>query len=269
MAVLGASGGGHLPQITITTSLNWSPPIDGNVCFHVIGAGSGGYGSTLTDSNSGAAGGYCKKNSVAVVTTDVFAIAVGVGGAGGNGGAGGAGGNTTVEQTTGSGLSAVLTANGGSASGTSATTGGGTASNGDVNNTGGDGVRNYQGAGGSVGIYGTGDHGGVSAGNTYHAMGSNCDSAGGGLAMSGYGHIVGGTKGGPSVYCLTGSGAWGGLDGGDLCGGGSVYSSESTYVYGGHGGIGGGGGSARAVSAHSSGKGGFGGDGIVLIQYLP
>ena len=45
MAVLGASGGGHLPQLAISNSMTWVPPMNGNVCIHVIGGGGGGQGA--------------------------------------------------------------------------------------------------------------------------------------------------------------------------------------------------------------------------------
>jgi len=277
MAVLGSSGGGHLPQITITYTGNWSPPIDGNVCFHLVGAGGGGSGHSGNQVGAGGAGGYCKKNSLAVVTTDVFAIAVGAAGLGNRDADGTAGGNTTVEQTTGSGLSAVLTANGGGYGTILAAGAGGTAANGDVNNTGGAGQQHTYtsgntGCGGSVGIYATGAHGSAfasAATNYYGANPTRTDAAGGGLAMSGYGQIVGGTRGGWASWGNVTMAEGSRLDGDDLCGGGRAYTSAATYIIGGNGGIGGGGGCARYPTTTGYSWGGNGGDGIVLIQYLP
>ena len=276
MAVLG-KGGGHLPQITITYTGNWSPPIAGNVCFHLVGAGCGGVGSSSNQCGAGGAGGYCKKNSVAVVTTDVFAIVVGAAGLGNSEASATAGGNTTVTQSTGSGLSAVLTANGGSGGTTTAGGAGGTAANGDVNNTGGAGQKHTYtdhntGCGGSVGIYATGASGSAfssSANNLYGANPTRTDAGGGGLAMSGYGQIVGGTRGGIATWGYQMDGTSARLDGEDLCGGGRGYTSAATYVMGGNGGIGAGGGAARYPTTANYSWGGNGGDGIVLIQYLP
>ena len=115
MAVLGAaSGGGHLPQLAISNSMTWVPPMNGNVCIHVIGGGGGGGGHTNLG-YPGGAGGYCKKNSLAVTTAVSFTIVVGAGGNGGSAAVGSNGGYSTVAGT---GLSATLTANGGYGGGT-------------------------------------------------------------------------------------------------------------------------------------------------------
>ena len=96
----GGGGGGGLPvNIILGYSQTWVPPVDGNICIHVVGAGGGAMGNDGYDS-SGGAGGYCKKNSLAVTTSGSFTVVVGAGGAGGyNGAAGGTGGNTTVAGT--------------------------------------------------------------------------------------------------------------------------------------------------------------------------
>ena len=74
-------GGGGLPvNIALTESQTWVPPVDGNICIHVIGAGSGGIGSS--GGGGGGAGGYCKKNSLAVTTSGSFTVVIGAGGLG-------------------------------------------------------------------------------------------------------------------------------------------------------------------------------------------
>ena len=77
-----SGGGGALPQITLTQSQTFVPPQDGNVCIHVIGAGGGGAGE-VNAANGAGAGGYCKKNILAVTTGGSFTVVVGAGGAGG------------------------------------------------------------------------------------------------------------------------------------------------------------------------------------------
>ena len=264
--LISAGGGGALPQIFLTQSQTWVPPQDGNVCIHVIGAGSGGaYSTSASRINSGGAGGYCKKNSLAVTTGGSFTVVVGVGGAGRVGayGVGPAGGASTVAGT---GLSSTLTANGGGQTGdpySSSTQGpGGSAANGDVNNTGGAGL--YNAGGGAVGIYGTG-----ATGSTYHRAGQT-DARGGGLQNSGFGHICGGIAGRLSGGYLNPSSMQGTSGGGDLCGGGQVYINNNSLIqYGGDAGIGGGGGGIRVSALVNYAGGGNGGDGIVIIQYLP
>ena len=106
MAVLGVRNS-TLPQIALTQSQTFVMPQDGNVCIHVIGGGGAG---TSLGLKSGGAGGYCKKNSLAVVTGGSFTVVVGAGGpATRNGATPANGGNSTVA---GPGLSATLTANG-------------------------------------------------------------------------------------------------------------------------------------------------------------
>ena len=252
--VFAASAAGVLPQIALTNSQTWVPPQDGNICIHVIGAGGGGEGHGV---QSGGAGGYCKKNSLAVTTSGSYTIVIGTGGAGGANAAGGDGGNTTVAGT---GLGSTLTANGGTGGGASNGTGG-TAANGDVNNTGGAGA-DYE--GGAVGIYGTGAGGGSAS-----AFGKSTDALGW-PGFSGFGHICG-ERGGysPSFVQSTTSNGPTAEHGGFLSGGQGIYGGwTSSGIYGGNGGIGGGGGGAQCYHA-GSGRGGMGGDGMVLIQYLP
>ena len=70
--------------------------------IHVIGAGGSGSTATgVTQIESGAAGGYCRKNSLAVTTSGSFTVTIGAGGASATnaGRAGIAGGNTTVAGT--------------------------------------------------------------------------------------------------------------------------------------------------------------------------
>jgi len=266
---IGGSGGGGLPvNIILGYSQTWVPPVDGNICIHVVGAGGGGQGSINWGSAfSGGGGGYCKKNSLAVTTSGSFTVVVGAGGTGGTNGADGVvGGNTTVAGT---GLSATLTANGGGAGSSSSPNygAGGTAANGDVNNTGGAGT-DY--GGGAVGITGTG--------NTA-ALGAppDCDVIGPSSLM-GYGYICGESGGqyleNETVY----DDDYGvhnidsAIQGGFLGGGGSYMANGAGLeytIYGGNGGIGGGGGQSMNKRAALYSRAGNGGNGIVIIQYLP
>ena len=254
MAVI-LGGNDTLPQITLTQSQTFVPPQDGNVCIHVIAGGGAGYAG---DTNlSGGAGGYSKKTTLAVTTAGSFTVVVGVGGVGNrNGATPAAGGNSTVAGT---GLSATITANGGAGATANFNGGGGSASNGDVNNSGGGG---QPAGGGAVGVYGTGNTGVASV------RGGQSDASGGGLPMSGFGHIVGGNAG--RFNQLNGVGTGSPPDAGDLSGGGAVvFQGNVALSRGGNGGIGGGGGGARATSGNAYAIGGAGGDGLVLIQYLP
>jgi len=253
-----SSGGGALPQISLTQSQTFVPPQDGNICIHVIGAGGAGSGLNAAV-YSGGAGGYSKKNTLAVTTSGSFTVVVGVGGSGGSGVAGTAGGNSTVAGT---GLSSTLTANGGGAGTASGVGAGGSSSNGDVNNTGGAGTV-Y--GGGAVGIYGTGAVGAGSSGALARQGGSS-DAQGG---ISGFGHIAGGGKGGKYRWSNSGmSEAIRGDDGGDFAGGGVGFGTVG-FCWGGDGGTGAGGGGGQRSSSDPNSCGGNGGDGLVLIQYLP
>jgi hypothetical protein len=267
---IGGSGGGGLPvNIVLGHSQTWVPPVDGNICIHVVGAGGSG-GGWQDRVKSGGAGGYCKKNSLAVTTSGSFTVVVGAGATGGRGGDGANGGNTTVAGT---GLSATLTANGGGgASGSGANHGtGGTAANGDVNNTGGAG-NEY--GGGAVGITGTGNVGG---GFETTLFGGSCDVVGP-ESLMGHGHICGG-KGGDAFYSFSASQASyanpsfpSNGNGGFLAGGGAYTMRNSGslgFCHAGGGGIGGGGAGCRNGASSAYATGGRGGDGIVIIQYLP
>ena len=266
---IGGGGGGGLPvNIVLGYSQTWVPPVDGNICIHVVGGGGAGLGSTGSNSGAGA-GGYSKKNSLAVTTSGSFTVVIGAGGTGNNGGTGGNGGTSSVAGT---GLSAPLRAFGGTgASEVDATGAGGPADGGDVNNTGGAGGT-Y--GGGAVGITGTGNSGGTNNGLLY---GGSCDVLGP-ESLIGYGNICGG-KGGRAYWVNTNSATNHGLkntiietQGGFLSGGGLAYidgSGIGTRLLGGDGGIGGGGGGANNDYSASYARGGDGGSGIVIIQYLP
>jgi len=261
MAVIG-SPPGAFPQLTITQSQTWVPPQDGTVCIHVVGAGGGGMGLT-NGYYSGGSGAYGKIPTLAVTTSGSFTLVVGVGGNFGTGGNSAAnGGASTVAGT---GLTGTKTCNGG--------TGGRWDGSAYVNGSGGtvagsgESWAAYAGGaggtygGGAVGIYATGAAGATGGGMT--------DAQSGGLAMSGYGIICGGSQPSPTqsnntaVQFLP-------IQGDDLCGGGSVRSSNAAgYTRAASGGIGGGGGGCRNSNSASNAFGGRGGDGIILIQYLP
>ena len=267
---IGGGGGGGLPvNIILGYSQTWVPPVDGNICIHVVGAGGGGTGTDGYNKSGGGAG-YCKKNSLAVTTSGSFTVVVGAGGAGGyNNATGGTGGNTTVAGT---GLSATLTANGGTGASSSDHGVGGLSAGGDVNNTGGAG---HVTGGGAVGITGTGNAGSSTFNNDPH--GGSCDVVGP-ESLIGHGYICGGI-GGDMFYSQTGSPtAYGPMNyspngtGGFLAGGGSWFMNGSGITqraHGGHGGIGGGGGCCNNDAGANYATGGNGGNGIVIIQYLP
>ena len=235
MAILGAAAA--FPQLIITTSQTWTPPMSGNVCIHLVGGGGGSRGGGTTNLGSGGGGGYCKKNYLAVSPANNLTIVVGSGGVGSwnDSGATG-GGNTTVA---GNGISSTLTANGGGLGAWQGQGAGGTAANGDVNNTGGPGNR-Y--GGGAVGIFGTGASGvQYNSENVGPNQGGLTDALGGGLAMSQFGVICAGFRSGAGEGAST---LAGGVifTGEALCGGGSAYGGGVKY--GGQGGTGGGGGGA-------------------------
>ena len=265
MAVLGAAaGGGALPQITINKSQTWVPPQDGVVCIHVVGAG--GSGASATTYYGGGAGAYAKIPSLAVTTAGSFTLVVGVGGAGtlpsGNGqySNGINGGNSTIAGT---GITGTLTCQGGRGGTTSANGAGGTVS-GSAN----EGWAGYSGgagdrAGGAVGIYATGNT--TPSGQPYWAP--ITDAASGGLAMSGYGTICGGQKGGMWVY-NNGNGTGPDGAGDDLCGGGYAFTNSTNKGHAGNGGVGGGGGGIRGSDSSGLARSGSGGNGIILIHYL-
>ena len=271
--ISGGGGSASFPTIFLSKSQTWVPPQDGNIMIHVIGGGGSGSSSNSNTNSStaaggGGAGGYCRKNSLAVTTSGSYTVVIGAGhqptsvqAAGGNGG------NTTFAGT---GLSATLTANGGTGhprgdTANSAT--GGSASGGDVNNTGGAG--SFKKGGGAVGITGTGNQGfdgSPSSSGVY--FGGACDVIGD-FWSSSLGQLAG-SIGGVGVYAsstaLDGSRA----DAGPLAGGGGAYvGSGYYYPSGGAATIGGGGGPGIYSQGTWAGLGGRGGEGIVVIQYIP
>jgi hypothetical protein len=254
------SGGGSAsyPTIFLHNSQTWVPPQDGNIMIHVIGAGGSGTGNT-SDANveSGAAGGYCRKNSLAVTTSGSFTVTIGAGGASRIGavGAGTAGGTTSVAGT---GLGSTLTATGGAGGALAANTYtvGGVGSNGDVNTNGGRG--GYQKGGGAVGLTSTGNDGFVGS-NYTTTVGANCDILGD-FYSSSFGQISGGAGG--VVYNSRETKA------GELAGGGGDGYQASPRMAG-HASIGGGGGLTRNTSSALNILSGRGGEGCVVIQYIP
>ena len=277
----GAAAGGAFPQLTITQSQTWVPPQDGNVCIHCVGAGGGGAGWYASQA-AGGAGAYFKIPSLAVTTAGSFTLVVGVGGGGGFRDNGGSGGASTVAGT---GLTGTKTAGGGVVGNNNGTQGVGGQFSGSGENvvgyTGGAG-GGAVGAGGAVGVHATGQAGGWNTifsgqgllSSLRSSSGGVSDAAAGGLAMSGFGIICGGSQSGDGVYSQPyGDGYAGFTHGADLCGGGGMYSGGiNDIVLGGSGGIGGGGGAGWNEHNNASyrvGAGGRGGDGIILIQYLP
>ena len=261
MAILGAAAGGAFPQLTITQSQTWVPPQDGTVCIHVVGAGGAGSGGL--HQKGGGAGAYAKIPSLAVTTDGSFTLVVGVGASGTNNNTDAtAGGNSTIAGTN---LTGTKTCGGGG--GASGSSGGAAASGGSVSGSG-EGWAGYTGGagtsgGGAVGIYATGASGNI----------RRTDAASGGLAMSGFGIICGGSQVSPSnsMYCHQSQNLYPPVAG-DLCGGGGFDTGSAnlyTSIFAGNGGIGGGGGGGKNRSLASNGNGGNGGDGIILIQYLP
>jgi len=262
MAVLGQVATEAFPQLTITQSQTWVPPQDGVVCIHVVGAGGGG----LSKNNAvygGAAGAYGKIPTLAVTTSGSYALVVGNGGTGNDGGQdGGSGGNSTIAGT---GLTGTKTAGGGGAGVNGANGSGGSVSGSGESWAGYSGGAGAYGSGGAVGIYGTGQSGQGGGGSG----GGMTDAQSGGLAMSGYGIICGGSKPSPSYYFNTNYFNYP-VQGDDLCGGGSVqYSNNSGWIRAASGGIGGGGAGCRNANNDNYAFSGHGGDGIILIQYLP
>jgi hypothetical protein len=262
----GGGGGGSFPTIFLHNSQTWVPPQDGNIMIHVIGAGGSGCGSTVdTTIQSGAAGGYCRKNSLAVTTSGSFTVTIGAGGASviGAAGAGAAGGTTSVAGT---GLSSTLTATGGAggalSNGTYTTAGVG--SNGDLNTTGGRG--GYKIGGGAVGLSGTGIDGG-SAGDYGTTFGGRCDILGD-FYSSSLGQLSG-SSGGKGIYMHSSQdNAAGESEAGPLAGAGGMTMTGANASIAGHASIGGGGGftfAGNVVRIHS----GRGGQGCVVIQYIP
>ncbi len=261
------SGGGSasFPTIFLHNSQTWVPPQDGNIMIHVIGAGGSGCGTTSNSLESGAAGGYCRKNSLAVTTAGSFTVTIGAGGASvvGAVGAGSAGGTTSVAGT---GLGATLTANGGAGGvvGNNTYTAGGTATGGDVNNTGGRG--GFQIGGGAVGLTGTGADGAVNS-SVVRTYGGNCDIVGD-FYSSSFGQISGSLGGYTSYMNSSTSTGDGKHIAGPLGGSAGMYVNDQFLTAPAHATIGGGGGFCYNVQAPAifSGRGG---EGCVVIQYIP
>lgn len=257
---IGSGGSASFPTIFLHNSQTWVPPQDGNIMIHVIGAGGSGAGSTSTFIQSGAAGGYCRKNSLAVTTSGSFTVVVGAGGVSqiGYSGAGTAGGTTSVAGT---GLGSTLTATGGAegaiSNGTYTT--GGVGSNGDFNSNGGRG--GYRRGGGAVGLSGTGLDGGNLLNSNSNTYGANCDVLGD-FYSSSFGQLSGG---GGGVFYITSS-ITQHITAGELAGAGNCTTASGPLAS--HASVGGGGG---ATANNESGKivSGRGGEGCVVIQYIP
>ena len=270
MAVIG-SPPGAFPQLTITSSMTWVPPQDGNVTIHVVGAGGSGYGGS-SPAFGGGAGAYAKIPSLAVTTSGSFTLVIGVGGTSVRNATNGvAGGNSTIAGT---GLTGTKTCGGGGG-GASGNAAGGTVSGS------GEGWAGYSGGagrmgGGAVGVYATGALGGAAL-EAGDASGGMSDAAAGGLAMSQFGVICGGnTRSMNNNYGAYNQSLPTGrmqIQAGDLCGGGITYITQlGRWTRGGNGGIGGGGGGAVSATGNSGAAyaiSGMGGDGIILIQYIP
>tara|TARA_R110001592_G_scaffold41006_1_gene134296 strand:+ start:985 stop:1827 length:843 start_codon:yes stop_codon:yes gene_type:complete len=272
-----AAGGGALPQITINKSQTWVPPQDGTVCIHVIGAG--GSGSVHNETFGGGGGGaYAKIPSLAVTTAGSFTLVVGVGGAARRGSAGtqqtgAAGGSSTIAGT---GITGTLTCAGGAGGRTDMYSASVmyNAAGGAVSGSTNEGWAGFAGSygflsGGSVRIYSAGANSASTKNPEDH--GEISDVGAGGIAMSGYGTICGGARGGQwTVNMLAHGTRYMPMHGEDFCGGGYAYSSLTSQVQAGDGGIGAGGGSIKATTggAATYGTSGRGGHGLILIQYL-
>ena len=256
-------GGGSFPTFFLHKSQTWVPPQDGNIMIHVIGAGGSGASASNFAIQSGAAGGYCRKNSLAVTTSHSYTVIVGAGGVGTVGayGAGTAGGDTTVSGTgLGSPLRAFGGAGGALSSGTYTT--GGAATGGDVNYTGGRG--GYSRGGGAVGLTGTGNDG-ISTNDQNYTLSGSCDILGD-FYSSSFGQISG-SSGGGSHYVSSSSQGYGPEVAGPLAGGVGAMK-YNLNMFAGHASIGGGGGSTYSGWAAGA-TSGRGGQGCVVIQYIP
>ena len=263
---IGGGGSASFPTIFLHNSQTWVPPQDGNIMIHVIGAGGSGGGWNSTP-QSGAAGGYCRKNSLAVTTSSSFTVVVGAGGASviGSYGAGSLGGTTSVSGT---GLPAgtPLRAFGG-AGGALQSTGfstGGVATGGDVNYAGGRGGGEI--GGGAVGLTGTGMDGAKTA-DVITNYGGNCDIVGD-FYSSSFGQLSG-SLGGRSSYVWNENGGGGNFNAGPLAGAGGMYGIGSYDFHAGHASVGGGGGFCRTAGGSTRVFSGRGGEGCVVIQYIP
>jgi hypothetical protein len=262
------SGGGSasFPTIFLHKSQTWVPPQDGNIMIHVIGAGGSGSGTANSgDIQSGGAGGYCRKDSLAVTTSGSFTVVIGAGGASVKGTvtSGNDGGTTTVSGT---GLGATLTATGGAGGALTngAFTNGGVGSNGDFNTTGGRG--GYNKGGGAVGLLGTGNDG--TANNINSGLGGDCDIVGD-FYSSSLGQISGSLGSQTVVAHTTYDNAVGDASAGPLAGAGSGYTNTVLYPGNCHATIGGGGGWGFSSASNNYILSGRGGEGCVVIQYIP
>ena len=263
--LISAGGGGSasFPTIFLSKSQTWVPPQDGNIMIHLIGAGGGGACSSnwQTNRSGGGAGGYSRKNTLAVTTGGSFTLSLGAFGERGNYAIaenGSAGGNSTFSGTN---LS-TMTANGG-AGGTSGNSSGGTASGGSVNYTGGGSTASS--GGGAIGLTGTGQ---TKPGEWWGGHGARCDIIGD-FWSSSLGQIAGEPPNGDYANANRGFNGFqpvaGALSGGAM----SRFGSNS---YSGNMGqdasIGGGGGPAQGTGGGTY-FGGKGGAAICVIQYIP
>ena len=263
--ISGSGGSASFPTIFLHNSQTFVPPQDGKIMIHVIGAGGAGSASTSNGQIAGgAAGGYCRKNSLAVTTSGSFTVTIGAGGAGivGSVYAGNAGGTTSVAGT---GLSSTLTATGGAGgalNNTQFNTAGG-GSNGDVNRTGGPG--GYRIGGGAIGLTTTGNAG-RNAGIYQSSFGGPCDILGD-FYSSSLGQLAG-SHGGIGVYNSNSGGGATQEPAGPLAGGGGVSFESVSGSANPHASIGGGGGWCLS-NAVGNLRAGRGGEGCVVIQYIP
>ena len=264
----GGGGSASFPTIFLHNSQTWVPPQDGNIMIHVIGGGgSGSATNSGSQVESGAAGGYCRKNSLAVTTSGSFTVTIGAGGASiyNTVGAGIAGGVTTMAGT---GLSLLRSFGGaGGALGTNTYTTGGPATGGDVNYTGGRG--GYRKGGGAVGLSGTGNDGGSINGSWWFTYGGDCDRLGD-FYSSSFGQLSGGAGGaGGLLNNSNSSNSTGSQQAKPLGGAGSVVNNANIpNVKAGHASIGAGGGFGYTGDPNYT-ISGRGGEGCVVIQYIP
>ncbi len=268
---ISSGGGASYPTIFLHTSQTWVPPQDGNIMIHVIGAGGSGFGGNTPSCTSGAAGGYCRKNSLAVTTSHNYTVVIGAGGARVTSATQGIAGGTTSVSGTGLPAGTPLRAfgGGGGLSGANPSVAG-VATGGDVNNTGGNSVE-YMSGGGAVGLLGTGDNGQY---NSAGYAGGDCDVLGDFWSTSSFNKISG-SRGSDGVYFNSNT-AYSPpntpVDAGPLAGGGLSKTDKSTNYgnsLGGSATIGGGGGSCDNSSSVSKSISGRGGEGCVVIQYIP
>ena len=274
----GGGGSASFPTFFLSSSQTWVPPMDGNICIHVIGAGgAGASASSGSHPGSGGAGSYARSTNWAVTTADSYTVVIGAGGADkiGGGHSEHRGGTSQFYNASNSINMNCPGGYGGLANGynqqtTIAYASGGT----HANNAGGPG-KMYWGqyaGGGAVGINAAGVSGNFDISRCLY--GGECDVVGD-FWSSSLGNLAGGVRGkgyySPVVYATSHAGLMAGTDGGPLSGGGycqATSTATSTFMRGGDGGIGAGGGGALN---HSSGGaiGGKGGEGIVVIQYIP